>query len=259
MDICKNCLEPIPESQIYCSMKCWQEHRNPQSSFSEESRPVLSTSESIKAQAKAWSSIIGMLVSLFLLLVVIASFIDDFQYYLISSTVILAIFVFFVLKYMYETDDFKKLLEVPNNIGTWKLIGLALAIDIFVVKPLHVVFTLQFFPDVQQQEIITALEEMSQVSAIITAFSVSILTPILEELLFRGFILGVLLKCYNNRVAIVISAMIFAIVHEPVAIGMAFGGGVIYGWLRVRTGSIVPSMISHIIWNSFISFVVIFY
>ena len=160
---------------------------------------------------------------------------------------------------MYETDDFKKLLEVPNNIGTWKLIGLALAIDIFVVKPLHVVFTLQFFPDVQQQEIITALEEMSQVSAIITAFSVSILTPILEELLFRGFILGVLLKCYNNRVAIVISAMIFAIVHEPVAIGMAFGGGVIYGWLRVRTGSIVPSMIAHMIWNSFISFVVLFY
>ena len=259
MDICKNCLEPIPESQIYCSMKCWQENRNPQTSFSEESRPVLSTSESIKSQAKVWGSIIGMLVSLFLLLVIIASFIDDFQYYLISSTVILAIFVFFVLKYMYETDDFKKLLEVPNNIETWKLIGLALAIDIFVVKPLHVVFTLQFFPDVQQQEIITALEEMSQVSAIITAFSVSILTPILEELLFRGFILGVLLKCYNNRVAIVISAMIFAIVHEPVAIGMAFGGGVIYGWLRVRTGSIVPSMIAHMIWNSFISFVVLFY
>ena len=160
---------------------------------------------------------------------------------------------------MYETDDFKKLLEVPNNIGTWKLIGLALAIDIFVVKPLHVVFTLQFFPDVQQQEIITALEEMSQVSAIITAFSVSILTPILEELLFRGFILGMLLRCYNEKVAILISAIIFAIVHEPVAIGMAFGGGLIYGWLRVRTGSIVPSTLTHIFWNSFVSIIVIIY
>ena len=100
---------------------------------------------------------------------------------------------------------------------------------------------------------------MSQISAIITAFSVSILTPILEELLFRGFILGMLLKCYNEKVAILISAIIFAIVHEPVAIGMAFGGGLIYGWLRVRTGSIVPSTLTHIFWNSFVSIIVIIY
>lgn len=116
-----------------------------------------------------------------------------------------------------------------------------------------------FFPEAQEQAVITALEEMSQFSAILTAFSVSILTPILEELLFRGFILGMLLKCYNEKVAIVISAIIFAVVHEPVAIGMAFGGGMIYGWLRVRTGSIIPSTIAHIFWNSFISFVVLLY
>lgn len=127
------------------------------------------------------------------------------------------------------------------------------------MKPLHIVFTTQFFPEAQEQEVITALEEMSQSSAIITAFSVSILTPILEELLFRGFILGLLLRCYNDKVAIVISAILFAIVHEPVAIGMAFGGGLIYGWLRVKTGSIIPSTIAHMVWNSFISILILFY
>ena len=59
--------------------------------------------------------------------------------------------------------------------------------------------------------------------------------------------------------AILLSAIIFAIVHEPVAIGMAFGGGLIYGWLRVRTGSIVPSTLLHIFWNSFVSIIVIIY
>ena len=259
MDICKNCLEPIPESQIYCSMKCWQEHRNPSSQISEEPRQPLTISEWIKAQAKAWGSIIGMFFSLFILLLVIATFIEDFQLYLISSTIILSIFVFLVLRYVYDSNEITKLLKFPKTIDTWKLIGIALTIDIFVVKPLHVAISFYFFPDLQEQEVITALEEMSQISAIITAFSVSILTPILEELLFRGFILGMLLKCYNEKVAILISAIIFAIVHEPVAIGMAFGGGLIYGWLRVRTGSIVPSTLTHIFWNSFVSIIVIIY
>ena len=259
MDICKNCLEPIPESQIYCSMKCWQEHRNPPSQVSEGPRSTLNTSEWIKAQAKAWGSIIGMFFSLFILLLVIATFIEDFQLYLISSTIILSIFVFLVLRYVYDSSEIAKLLKFPTTIDTWKLIGAALAIDIFIVKPLHIVIAFNFFPDLEKQEVITALEEMSQISAIITAFSVSILTPILEELLFRGFILGMLLKCYNEKVAILISAIIFAIVHEPVAIGMAFGGGLIYGWLRVRTGSIVPSTLTHIFWNSFVSIIVIIY
>ena len=259
MDICKNCLEPIPESQIYCSMKCWQEHRNPSSQVSEGPSPPLNISEWIKAQAKAWGSIIGMFFSLFILLLVIATFIEDFQLYLISSTIILSIFVFLVLRYVYDSSEIAKLLKFPTTIDTWKLIGAALAIDIFIVKPLHIVIAFNFFPDLEKQEVITALEEMSQISAIITAFSVSILTPILEELLFRGFILGMLLRCYNEKVAILISAIIFAIVHEPVAIGMAFGGGLIYGWLRVRTGSIVPSTLTHIFWNSFVSIIVIIY
>tara|TARA_B100000809_G_scaffold260138_1_gene306478 strand:- start:2123 stop:2608 length:486 start_codon:yes stop_codon:yes gene_type:complete len=160
---------------------------------------------------------------------------------------------------MHTTEQLNELLKIPKSFDTWKLIGIAFLIDIFVVKPLHVIFTLYFFPDAENQEVITALKEMSQISAIITAVSVSILTPILEELLFRGFVLGMFLRCYGKTSAIVLSAFIFAMVHEPIAIGMAFGGGLLYGWLRVRTGSIVPSMIAHMIWNSFISLIVLFY
>ena len=259
MNQCKNCSVPIPDAQVFCCLKCWQEDRNPQSPFVDELHSNSSISDWIWSQVIAWGSILGMFFSLFILLVTIASFIDNFQYYLIASTIGLSIFVFLVIRYMYDSEQLEKILELPKTLDTWKLIGFALAIDIFVVKPLHVVFTLQFFPDAQEQEVITALEEMSKVSALITAFSVSILTPILEELLFRGFILGMFLKCYNNNVAIFLSALLFAIVHEPVAIGMAFGGGLIYGWLRIRTGSIIPSMIAHMIWNSFISIVVLFY
>ena len=86
----------------------------------------------------------------------------------------------------------------------------------------------------------------------------SVFTPFAEEFLFRGFILTMLLKRYSPIVSIVISSFVFSIAHEPIAMALAFGGGCLYGWLRVKTGSIYPSMIAHAIWNGFITLVVIF-
>ena len=100
-------------------------------------------------------------------------------------------------------------------------------------------------------------EDASDTSVAILAFSVAILTPFAEEILFRGFILGMLMKRYSDTQAIVISSLIFAIAHEPIAMALAFGGGLLYGWVRIRTGSILPGMIAHAIWNGFITIIVI--
>ena len=187
------------------------------------------------------------------------SFVEELVYFVVVSTILSGILVFLILKNTHTSESFKELLTFPRNGEVWRLIGIVILIDVFLVKPLHVVFTTYFFPEANEQAIITAIEELSYQSSILMALSVSILTPILEELLFRGFILGVLLKCYDDRTSIVISALIFAIVHEPIAYGMAFGGGLLYGWLRVKTGSIIPSMVTHILWNSFVSIIVLFY
>ena len=256
MEFCKHCSEPIPPSshsapQIYCSFECWQAH------WKTEDEP--SNSGGIQSQIIAWGSIIGMFAFLFIVLVSVATFVVNLHYFLLIINTVCAILVYIVLRMMHTPEQLNELLKIPKTFDTWKLIGIAFLIDIFVVKPLHIIFTLYFFPDAESQEVVTALEEMSQVAAIITAISISILTPIFEELLFRGFVLGMFLRCYGKTPAIVLSAFIFAIVHEPIAIGMAFGGGLLYGWLRVRTGSIVPSMIAHMIWNSFISLIVLFY
>lgn len=257
MDLCKNCLKPINESQVYCSTKCWQEYKGKKES-TKSPFADLSFSQWVWAQAYSWISIIGMMFSLFFIIILVGSFTDVFHYQILISTAVLSVFVYLVLRYIHDSEKLSQLLAFPKTMETWKLIGFALVVDLFVVKPLNIVFMLEFFPDAQEQEVITALQEMSLLSSIITAFSVSILTPILEELLFRGFILGMFLKCYDNKVAILFSAIIFAIVHEPIAIAMAFGIGLIYGWLRVRTGSIIPSMILHAIWNSFVSILILF-
>lgn len=249
MDYCKHCLTPIisdVEDQIYCSNQCWMSSRQ-------------TKSDGRWPAWRVWGYIVGIFALLFVLLIVVTSFVEELVHFVVISTILSGILVFLILKNTHTSESFKELLTFPRNGEVWRLIGIVILIDVFLVKPLHVVFTTYFFPEANEQAIITAIEELSYKSSILMAFSVSILTPVLEELLFRGFILGVLLKCYDDRTSIVISALIFAIVHEPIAYGMAFGGGLLYGWLRVKTGSIIPSMITHIIWNSFVSIIVLFY
>lgn len=82
--------------------------------------------------------------------------------------------------------------------------------------------------------------------------SVTIMAPLVEELLFRGAIEGHLLRQGKSPVsAILISALIFGIVHiNPAQIPFAFAIGSIFGWLYYRTGSVVSGIVGHFLNNS---------
>ncbi len=84
---------------------------------------------------------------------------------------------------------------------------------------------------------------------------ISILAPISEEIVFRGAIERSLLswRRIENRpwIAIVISALMFAIAHFDLAQGFhAFLMGLLLGWLYMRTRSILPGIIIHLINNA---------
>ena len=82
--------------------------------------------------------------------------------------------------------------------------------------------------------------------------SITIMAPLVEELLFRGAIQGYMLrKGMKPLNAILIASAIFGIVHmNPIQIPFAFAIGLILGWLYYRTGSVVPGIIGHFINNS---------
>lgn len=81
-----------------------------------------------------------------------------------------------------------------------------------------------------------------------------ILAPITEEIVFRGALLRVLLETFGHQkrwIAIVISALIFAVIHGNVAQGThAFIGGIALGWLYMRTRSVLPGIVLHWVNNS---------
>ena len=252
MELCKHCSSPIlsdTENQIYCSHECWRSYRELQFSRSEPNESAL----------MVWASIVGVLIALFALLMAVFLVVGDSELGLPIFTFLSGVLVFFILKEVYSKEQITALFSIPDRSEAGRLILLILVLDIFVVLPIHAVITIFLFPEAEQQEVITMFEDASDTSLALLAFSVAILTPFAEELLFRGFILGMLLKRYSNTQSIVISSLIFAIAHEPIAMILAFGGGLLYGWVRVRTGSILPGMIAHAIWNGFITVVVIMY
>lgn len=77
--------------------------------------------------------------------------------------------------------------------------------------------------------------------------------PIVEEILFRGILLEGLINVTNGTVAVVISALIFAGIHLSGGVAQTTGGfilGLVLGWLYLRTRSIVPSSMAHIVYNA---------
>jgi len=88
----------------------------------------------------------------------------------------------------------------------------------------------------------------------------SVATPIIEELLFRGLILDSLSESYGSWISIFISSVIFAVLHlNPLSILNAFWGGMIYGYVRMRTNSLWPSIFLHSMWNGHIVLLQLFY
>lgn len=80
---------------------------------------------------------------------------------------------------------------------------------------------------------------------------ISVLGPVLEEMLFRGAVTKVLLRKYSPAKAILFSALIFGVFHiNPVQVVGATLSGVLFAWLYYKTGSLVPGILIHILNNS---------
>ena len=101
-----------------------------------------------------------------------------------------------------------------------------------------------------------------QVSIQLLIPMVLILAPIGEELLFRGLLLGCLMRCISRWWSIMLSSTIFALTHlpafsayseSPLTMFLIFAGafilGVIAGYFKTSLNSLIPAIITHSIFN----------
>ena len=80
----------------------------------------------------------------------------------------------------------------------------------------------------------------------------AILVPVMEEVVFRGYIFSRLDKAMPTAAAVLISSVAFGVAHGGRVWGTwAFVLGLLICVVRVKSGSIIPGIIFHIIMNTF--------
>jgi len=98
-----------------------------------------------------------------------------------------------------------------------------------------------------------ALELQDEGTLAMFAFAVAVMVgaPIVEEIAFRGMVFNSLRKRGLSAVwTIAVTALIFAAFHlEPVRFFILLPIGVLYGWLRWRTGALGAPIIAHMVNN----------
>ena len=105
----------------------------------------------------------------------------------------------------------------------------------------------------------TGFSQLGQGYEYLVAFMMLVvIAPVAEEILFRGFLFGKLRKHVPNWVAILITSLLFAIVHGAVNVGIdVFALSVVLCLLRLVSGTIWPSILLHMLKNA-IAFYLLF-
>ena len=156
----------------------------------------------------------------------------------------------------YDSYIVKHLFRIPNNKDSVVITSKALLFD-FIGGYLLIIFT--GFYAVNSYGMITRLAldgffSEGYFSLVATILCIAVFIPILEELMFRGFVLDLAGEAYGKWASIFISAIFFALIHPLYILTVlnAFWAGLVYGYLRIRTNSLWPSIILHSLWNAHI-------
>lgn len=100
------------------------------------------------------------------------------------------------------------------------------------------------------KQVFELLREPGQLA--IALLLLAVLAPIVEEVVFRGLLYGVIAGWWGTLWAWLVSTLLFAGAHiEPAHVVMVLPLGLLFGWLRRRTDSLLPSLCAHIVNNGF--------
>lgn len=141
-----------------------------------------------------------------------------------------------------------------HRLPTWMDILWAPAgmVAYFILTSLVTAFAMGFLTFVdygQTQE--TGFAEIAAQSEYVLAFiSLVIVAPFAEEVLFRGYLFGKLRKYAPLWLSILITSLLFAVVHFQWNVGLdVFALSIVLCLLRVVSGSLWPSIMLHMLKN----------
>lgn len=132
------------------------------------------------------------------------------------------------------------------------IIALSIGFIILVDELDRIVYTLFGQPD-YLEDLVEQLRITSIFNGLIIIITTAIIAPLVEEMLFRGYLQKVLEDNWQDITkAILVTSLFFALVHmNPYWIVQIYLLGLVLGYLAWRTNSIIPGLILHGLNNGF--------
>ncbi|MCG7378181.1 CPBP family intramembrane metalloprotease [Paenibacillus sp. ACRSA] len=96
---------------------------------------------------------------------------------------------------------------------------------------------------------LSSLHSVMTLQNIFVIIAISIIIPFFEELLFRGLFFTTLSSKYGPWWALIISSVVFGMLHGGVFIATSIFG-LVFGYIFYKTKSLIPGILLHMIWNS---------
>ena len=138
-----------------------------------------------------------------------------------------------------KTADFSFNLNISNKKIIPFIIMGAIALLFGIVSPIANLIPMP-------ESIKKAFMEFGSQTGVFAFILMVIAAPILEELIFRGIILDGLLKKYSPVKSILVSSLLFGLVHlNPWQFVTGVVIGIFSGWIYYNTRSLLPSIIIH--------------
>lgn len=169
---------------------------------------------------------------------------DAMLYTLLSGLLTIAVVLAF---YLIRRKKLSEALWLRRVDGRTLWTGAALAPALFLVVNL----VLMALPEAWTESYEEAASGISTVS-LVGFIAVVLVAPVVEELIFRGLMVNRLSRVMPGWLAVVLAAAVFGVCHgHPVWSGYAFVLGCVFGFVDLRAGSIWPSILGHMVFNSF--------
>jgi len=171
---------------------------------------------------------------------------------MLISTLLIGVPVIIYLRFTGLSIRKRLRINSISKYSLFSIIIISIGFIIIVDELDRIVYTLFGAPE-YLQELVEQLQITSIRNGIFIIFTTVIAAPLVEEMLFRGYLQKVLEESWRDITkAILATSLFFALVHlNPYWIIQIYLLGMVLGYLAWRTNSIIPGIILHGLNNGF--------
>lgn len=191
------------------------------------------------------------------------------MFHLSTLTVSIAFILFFffyqdkkVALQVIKSSERKPLTSVTNDLQMSLAAYLIISPILIFVSTLFQWIIIAFFKTQPTEQVavqmVKSLEDTTKPTLVLFLISIALISPIIEEIAFRGMLQNGLKQKLSTPLAVIITSTVFSLLHLSISAGLAnlplfaslFTLSCMLGYLYERQHSLIAPMALHILFNS---------